>query len=69
MRTTARFLALATALSLAIIAAPADPAAASEGICPELGCVGGETKCADGTYETTTGIKVKYNCYTTIRTM
>lgn len=36
------------------------------GICPDLGCIGGETKCATGSYTNEDGLVVNYTCYTTI---
>ena len=56
------FLVLLAAGALSLPSA----ASAEGGICPELGCVGGEAKCADGSF-VISGITVYYTCYTEIR--
>lgn len=60
------------AVPLAIAAAffavfPVTPAEASAGVCTDLGCVGGDTKCADGSMEYPDGPVVKFTCYTELR--
>ena len=62
-----RILVAASALLfIGIAAAPGWGSARDGGICTDLGCVGGDSKCAEGDYTTGSGIKVHYTCYTTI---
>ena len=48
------------------VAFPGVGSARSDGVCTDLGCVGGETKCADGTMTYPGGQVVNFTCYTTI---
>lgn len=54
------------AIALIVVGYPAD-ATTGGGVCADLGCVGGEVKCADGNYERADGSVVFFTCFTTIQ--
>lgn len=62
-------IAVAVALPASAAVAVAAPARNAEagGVCTDLGCVGGDTRCATGTMNFPDGTTVTFTCYTTIR--
>lgn len=51
-------------LGFGLVAAIAEPGSGSAGVCADLGCVGGDLKCADGSFESLDGWKINFTCYT-----
>ena len=68
-----RLLSLGIAIVLpvsAVLAASTYISADAEeeaGLCTELGCRSGPTKCADGVLTTSGGTAVSYTCFTTVQ--
>lgn len=55
---------IASLVGLALIGAMPESGSGSGGVCVDLGCVGGDLKCADGSFESLDGWKIEFTCYT-----
>jgi hypothetical protein len=59
-------ISLPSSAMFALASAPDSVGIEEAGVCTDLGCVGGNTKCAKGTITLPSGATADYTCYTTV---